>query len=454
MNRKEEIFLIPAVAVITAWFFVPVDVKTLVLDYSMLTLVWYISLKEFIKKERFMNLHRNYYRTLYAILFIGTAVNSVVTYEWAPSFSAIYMFSAISVLMLGSEVGLAAGFFLTFLAFSHFGRDVWILLNGTMATIVSSATLKSVYRRYDVVKSALVMSISNALLVLLKLFVDGYMGDYEIYVSMLNPFISSIFILGILPYLEYTSRIYSNIGLMELGNLNHPLLKELSIKAPGTYQHSTMVANLSEAAAERIGANSLLARVASYYHDIGKMRRSVFFVENQMGGENPHDSISPYLSHLILDEHVKYGQELARKYRLPIPIECVITEHHGTRVQKYFYYKAKEIDPGVSEDDFRYPGPKPRFKESGIIMLADSVEAVSRTVKDWSLSRIKSLVEDVVMGIFHERQLDSSGLTLEDLEAIIEEFAKVISSFHHRRIEYPRGVDTGEVQEVRKGSSR
>ncbi len=418
-------------------FFAPVDIKEVVLDYVFVLLIWNFFHSR-VEKNRTMNLHKNYMLTLYALMVIGSAVTPFVIDKWGNSLSAVYMFTAITVLLLGEDSGEMVGFTLSFLIFIHFNRDAWILLSSILMTMIATRTLKEVYRRSDVMKSAFYASIGNLFVSILKYIIDGYAGTYEFYISFLNPIVSSIFILGILPYIEYTSRIYSNIGLMELGNLNNPILKELSIKAPGTYQHSTMVANLSEAAAEKIGANSLLARVASYYHDIGKMKRSAFFVENQFDGTNPHDEISPFLSHLILDEHVKYGLELAKKYRLPIPVECVISEHHGTRVQKYFYYKAKEIDPNVSEDDFRYPGPKPRFKESGIIMLADSVEAASRTLKNRSHSHIKSLVEDIVMGIFSERQLDSSGLTLEDLELIIDEFTRVITTFYHRRVEYPK----------------
>ncbi len=448
----KEALLISAIAVALAEFFVPVNPAVLVLDYVLLVVMWYLFRGDLLAGERILKLHPNYPRTLHTIFVLGAGITLFSIDKWGGSFSTVYLFAALAVLLLGERPGRFVGVSLSFLAFSHFGRDVWLLLGGLVQTAVASFTLRSVYRRADVVKSALVASISFSLVSVLKFVVDGFIGNFEIYVSFLNPFVSSVLILGILPYVEYASRIYSNIGLMELGNLNHPLLKELSIKAPGTYQHSTMVANLAEAAAERIGVNSLLARVASYYHDIGKMRRSSFFVENQLDGVNPHDEISPFLSHLILVEHVKYGQELARKYRLPIPIECIIAEHHGTRVQSYFYYKAREIDPSVSEDDFRYPGPKPRFKESGIIMLADSVEAASRTWKGKTHAQIKSLVEDIVMGIFSERQLDSSGLTLEELELIIEEFSKVLTTFHHRRIEYPKEVEKFEVQKVRKGS--
>jgi putative nucleotidyltransferase with HDIG domain len=219
--------------------------------------------------------------------------------------------------------------------------------------------------------------------------------------------------------------------------MNHPLIKLLSLRAPGTYYHSTIVANLAEAAAEKIGANPILARTAAYFHDVGKVKRPYFYTEN-IQDKNPHDELNPKLSHLIVLDHVKYGQELARRHRLPLLVQDVIPQHHGTRVQKYFYHKAKEIGENLSEDEFRYTGPKPQFKEAGIIMLADSVEAAFRSVRNPTASRIKSLVEEIVSGIYNERELDESGLTLKDLEAVADEFARVLLSMFKSRIEYPK----------------
>jgi putative nucleotidyltransferase with HDIG domain len=221
----------------------------------------------------------------------------------------------------------------------------------------------------------------------------------------------------------------------------------LSIKAPGTYYHSVIVANLAETAAEKIGANPILARIGAYYHDIGKMKRPHFFTENIRDGKNPHEDITPSLSHLVLNEHVKYGVELARKYRLPLLVEFIIPQHHGTRSQKYFYYKAKQQFEDIPEEEFRYPGPKPQFREAAIIMLADSVEAASRSLKSPSVSQIKECVEDVISSIFFERQLDESGITLSELEEISDAFLQVLVNLFSSRIEYP---EEEKIQKVVK----
>lgn len=442
MNWKD--FLTPVLAVFAANVVALRPPSTIIIELLFSLALWMVVRLDMFSHQPLFSIHKSYFFTLNTLIVLGALTTSIVMEKLGTPLSTVYLFAALSILLFDERSARGVGIFLAGMSFLHFGEDIWILLYGVAMSLVASITLRSVYRRVDVLRSALIMSIVNVGIYAAKLLTMFPVGTLEIPLAAFNPFISSIVILGLLPYIEYTSRIYSNIGLIELGNLNHPLLKLLSMKAPGTYQHSSMVANLAEAAAERIGANSLLARVASYYHDIGKVKRPVFFIENQFEGENPHDAISPYLSHLILDEHVKHGVSLARKYRLPIPVECVIAEHHGTRVQRYFYEKAKTIDPKVSEDDFRYPGQKPQFKESGIIMLADAVEAVSRTLKGKSHSQIRSIVEEIVMGIFTEKQLDNSGLTLEDLENIIDEFVRVLMSFYHHRIEYPK-----ETMEVR-----
>jgi hypothetical protein len=262
----------------------------------------------------------------------------------------------------------------------------------------------------------------------------------QIGIGLINPIISSIVAIGIIPYIESISRIYSDVGLLELGSLSHPLLKSLSLNAPGTYYHSITLANLSEAAAERIGANPILARVSAYFHDIGKLKRPQYFTENQ-SGNNPHNSITPSMSNMVINEHVKRGVELARKNRLPKLIEDIIREHHGTRVKKYFYHKAREDSKDNKDngkDEYRYPGPKPQFPESGIIMLADSTEAASKSIKDPTPGKIHELVEDVVNGVYNERQLDECGLTLSDLEKIIDAFTNVLTNMNRGRVEYPK----------------
>jgi hypothetical protein len=196
------------------------------------------------------------------------------------------------------------------------------------------------------------------------------------------------------------------------------------------------LANLSESAAKSIGVNAIFSRVASYYHDIGKSKRPDYFIENQ-NSKNPHDDISPSMSNLVINDHVKYGVDLAKKFRLPILFSDIICQHHGTRVKKFFYHKARKINESEDSSNFKYPGPKPKFKESGIIMLADSVEAAFKSVKEPTPGKIMELVEEIVNDIYIERQLDESELNLMDLEKIITAFSQALMSISQTRIEYP-----------------
>ena len=244
---------------------------------------------------------------------------------------------------------------------------------------------------------------------------------------------------ALLPLLEQLFNTLTDVKLLELSNMNLPLLKELAVRTPGTYHHSVVIGTLAEKAAEAIGANPLFARVAAYYHDIGKMRHPEFFVENQKEGNNPHDRMTPTMSARILVGHVVDGMELAREHRLPEPLADVIPQHHGTRVMKYFYERARSQAPDgeVSEPDFRYPGPKPQTKEAALIMLADGVEARSRLIDEPTPERLREMVQSNVREVLEDGQLDECDLTLQDLAKITDAFLAVLSGMHHQRIEYP-----------------
>ena len=259
----------------------------------------------------------------------------------------------------------------------------------------------------------------------------------DLSLALLGGIASSVVVLGLTPIVEIIFGYTSDIQLLELASLDQPLLKELMLKAPGTYHHSVVVAQLVEAVAEEIGANPLLAKVAAYYHDIGKMKKPLYFIENQIGIENKHDKLNPSMSALIIMSHVKDGVELAQKYRLGNAIIDIIKQHHGTSLITYFYHKAKEQNPNVKEEDFRYPGPKPQTKEAGLVMLADAVEAASRSLVDPSPSRIKNTVQKVISNLFLDGQLDECELTLKDIHKIEEMFTKVLIGIFHPRIEYP-----------------
>jgi len=264
------------------------------------------------------------------------------------------------------------------------------------------------------------------------------MAEYWGY-GAINGFISPLLVYGLQVIFEYLFDITTDMKLLELSDLNNPLLRKLALEAPGTYHHSLMVGNLAEAAAESIGANTLLARVGAYYHDVGKIEKREYFIENQMKAKNPHEKLSPTMSCLILMNHVKKGLEIAKKYKLPREIRDFIAEHHGTNLITFFYQKALEKSDGeeINESNFRYPGPKPKTKETGIVMLADAIEAASRTLKDPSPSRIRGMVISIVQDRFKDSELDDCPLTLRELTKIIESFETVLLGTFHSRIEYP-----------------
>jgi putative nucleotidyltransferase with HDIG domain len=253
----------------------------------------------------------------------------------------------------------------------------------------------------------------------------------------LGGLITAILTLGMLPFFEYIFGVTTDIRLLELGSPSHPLLRRLMTEAPGTYSHSVMTGNLAETAAEAIDANPVLARVGAYFHDVGKIRRPGFFVENQAGGDNPHDTTSPTLSALIITAHVREGVELAREYRLPKEIVDIIRQHHGTSMVAYFYDKASRNGETVLDSDFRYSGERPSSPEAALVMLADSVEAAVRSISKPTPPKIEEAIRKVVAAKMADHQLDDADLTLADIERIIQVYARMLASVYHPRIEYP-----------------
>jgi len=256
---------------------------------------------------------------------------------------------------------------------------------------------------------------------------------------LLNALLCPIFTYGLMVIFEYLFDLTTDATLLELSALNRPLLRELALQAPGTYHHSIVVGTLSEAAAEAIGANSLLARVGAYYHDIGKTEMAEYFAENQRGGKNPHEKLTPNMSLLVIINHVKRGLEIAEEHNIPREVRDFIPEHHGTNVVSYFYKKAleKNGDSEVQESDFRYPGPKPQSEETGIVMLADAVEAACRSLRDPSISRLRNMVNGIVEERFKKGELDECPLTLRDLNLIKESFIRTLTGIFHGRTQYP-----------------
>ncbi|MDP2950015.1 MAG: HDIG domain-containing protein [Chloroflexota bacterium] len=253
----------------------------------------------------------------------------------------------------------------------------------------------------------------------------------------LGGLLSAIITVGAFVVLGLLFGITTRIQLMELAQLNHPLMRRLQAEAPGTFHHSVVVGNLAERAADLVGADSLMVRVGCYYHDIGKMIRPSFYIENQLDSRNPHERLDPYTSARIISAHVKAGMELARKYRLPTKVRAFISEHHGTRLVTYFYRKASQEKPDVDARLFAYAGPKPQSKETAIVMLADSVESVVRSSRDRSPERIDALAEAVISERLAERQLEDCDITLRDLKVIGASFRATLRGVYHPRVEYP-----------------
>jgi len=264
---------------------------------------------------------------------------------------------------------------------------------------------------------------------------------FNLLFGFLGGVVAAVVVLGILPFVEWVFGYTTNIKLLELANLNHALLKKMLLEAPGTYHHSVVVSTLAETAARAVNANPLLARVSAYYHDIGKITKPLYFVENQGLQENKHDKLEPSMSSLILVSHVKDGLELAREYNLGQKISNIIQQHHGTSLISFFYQKAKdqenpEMDQ-VDEGAYRYHGPRPQTKEAALVLLADAVEAASRTLLQPTPARLHGMVQKIINAFFTDGQLDECELTLKDLHQIAKSFNTILTGIHHHRVEYP-----------------
>ena len=282
---------------------------------------------------------------------------------------------------------------------------------------------------------------------------DAFDPVWMIVATGLGGILSAVIVVGATVILGLMFGITTRMQLMELAQLNHPLLRRLQEQASGTFHHSVIVGNLGERAADRVGADSLLVRVGCYFHDIGKVAKPGYYIENQMQGENPHDKLTPASSAKMVSDHVHTGLELAKRHRVPARVRAFIPEHHGTRLVTYFYRKAASDDATTDPEKFRYPGPKPQSRETAIVMLADSVEAVVRSSRDRSAERIDSLVEAVVAERVAEGQLNECDLTLRDLKTIGESFKTTLRGVYHPRIEYPAPSEAERATAAAVGGS-
>ncbi|WP_044158188.1 HD family phosphohydrolase [Virgibacillus sp. MSP4-1] len=294
----------------------------------------------------------------------------------------------------------------------------------------------------EILKTGLGLLVANVFVISFFQFISFNPIEWRSFLTLIgfgfsSAFLSTVLTLGLMPIFETGLNILTESKLLQLSNPNHPLLRKILIEAPGTYHHSVMVANLSEAACEAVGANGLLARVASYYHDLGKTVNPNYFIENQMGERNPHDYLTPEESAHIIIRHPYDGAHLLRKQKMPEEIIHIAEQHHGKSLLKYFYYKAKEMNEDTKESDYRYPGPKPQTKEAAIICICDSVEAAVRSINEPSMDKIEKIVKSIIQDKLMDNQLNDSPLTFNDLHRIETAIYEVLKGIFHSRIKYP-----------------
>lgn len=426
----------------------------LIATFLLITFFAYIKITEYRKTKKTNLLHLGF------LFLIGLA--SVIFVDRLTSFSPysipIPAIGMLTVILFSSlEFALLLSIALSIIVGFIFHADLYltcILLIGSLTATFFSFRIR---QRYKIIQAG----IMSSLIMMLSLSAFSYRSEIGI-LSLLSPHITPIFINGILsafvvsgalPIFEFFFRMVSNISLLELSDFNHPLLKRLVLEAPGTYHHSLLVGNLAETASEAINANALLARVGSYYHDIGKLEKPEYFGENQDRSFSRHQQLKASMSKLVIINHVKHGLNLAKKYKLNSAIVDFIEQHHGTSLVFYFYRRALEEskeNEDIKEEVFRYNGPKPQTKETAIVHLADSVEAACRALEEPNTQRIDEVVHTVINNKFIDGQLDDCDLTLKDLDKIAKTFSRILSAIYHSRVEYPEIASESNNKESAK----
>lgn len=357
--------------------------------------------------------------------------------------------SMLLTIIFDSRVGFYGTAIIAFLVAGIRGNDYAVALASLVAGALSVYTVRDVRNRSQIIRSFGFIFLGYAVTILalgmerIEPWMD--LGE-EMVFALANSLISPVLTFGLLIFFERSFKVTTDLTLIELGHFHHPLLKMLSEKAPGTYHHSMSMASLAEAAASAVGANEVLARTGAYFHDIGKIEKPTYFVENQKGNRNRHDKLLPRMSSLIIQNHVKKGIAFAREHDLPEEVVDFIPQHHGTTRIDYFYSKAVKLAESsadetkideINDQDYRYPGPKPQTKETGILMLADSIEAAARTLEDPSPPKLEGLIDELIKKRFEEGELDECPLTLKDLTKIKKAFLGVLVGVYHGRVKYP-----------------
>lgn len=358
----------------------------------------------------------------------------------------------ISVL-IDTRIAVLTAVVLSSIAGLVFGGSYRFFLVGVVGGLAGALSITRHSDRSGLMRSGFIVAAAQMLAVSsVHMIVADFRLDYALIQTAITGMMSAVLTIGTLPFFENLFGVTSSIRFLELANPNQPLLKRMLVEAPGTYHHSIIVGNLAEAAANEIGADALLVRVGSMYHDIGKLKRPYFFIENQLTQDNPHDKLSPSLSTLIITSHVKDGVDMAREAKLPREIIDIIEQHHGTSVVSYFHRRAQENaeksdeSAEVDERDFRYAGPRPRSQEAALVMLGDSVEAAVRSLSKPTPDRIENLVKRIVKDRLNDGQFDECRITFRDLDVVAGAFVRVLTGIFHARVEYPEAV----IREMQK----
>lgn len=429
----------------------------------LILVVYYLFLKDHRRLATEMNRHM-IFLTLGLGLYLGfTELAIYIAHSANPEMPreiasrAIYLAvpipaaAMITCLFLGFDIAVFFTLVLSILSSLSFGNSFQVFFFFFLSSITAAYWIKERDERRHFIVAGFKLAVFNALLAIGLGFysqpqLDAVLLAKQVTLAFCGGLFAATLTVGFTPLIEVLFNYTTAAKMLEFSNLDQPLIKKLMIEAPGTYNHSVIVATLSEAAASAISADSLKAKVMGYYHDIGKLDKTMYFIENQADGKNRHDKLSPSMSALILIQHVKKGVEMARKYKLGNEIIEGIIQHHGTSLIKYFYNKSLNSgNENVNEEDFRYPGPKPQTREAGIVMLADVVEAAVRALERPTPARIQGRVKELINDIFADGQLEECEMTLKDLHQIAKSFNNILTSIYHSRIEY-----TDKTQEKKK----
>lgn len=401
-------------------------------------------------------------RTQLYLLFLFV-VNLFVCYVLiVHRFPAYYLpFAAISMIaciIFGNlEVAFSLAIACSVTAASFTGNNLYLGVLYALSGILGSMLVFGARRRMTIIRAGFIIGLAQGASFY---FIKGpsVFLTMEFFYFFLNGLGYSLIVVGCLRIFEYLFDSMTNFSLLELADFNHPLLQRMTLEAPGTYHHSLIVGNLADAACRVVGANALLARIGSYYHDIGKLTKPHYFSENQDISASRHDALSPTMSKLVIMNHVKDGVELAQKYRFHGSIIDFIQQHHGTSLVYYFYRRAIENlddnDQPVEEEVFRYPGPKPSTRETAIVLLADSVEAATRSLKEPDPAKISEVVHKIINNKFIDGQLDECDVTLKNLERIAAVFIRILSGIYHNRVTYPESESGNSHKKSAKENSR